>query len=334
MNSFWNELPKPFFILAPMEAVTDVVFRHVVAKAGRPDVFFTEFVSTDGYCSPKGKHSTRGRLAFSEDEHPMVAQIWGDKPEHFREMAHGLKELGYKGKLTLVRNFLRRLSIKPDEEKIIRFETPPGMQAQVDWTTMQRGKLYAFIMILGFSRFAYVEFVEKTDLKQLLVCHENAFEFFGGTCRDLLYDNMKTVVIERDRYGSGKHGFQQAFWDFSKHWGFLPRLCRPYRAQTKGKVERFIGYMKRSFYYPLVTKEKDIDLCSLNFEVKKWLLEIAAKRFLKERASTPEQLFSQENQHLLSLVTTYFPSHHKGRWQEDIVQPHNLAIYEKIGVWS
>lgn len=97
MGTFWNDLPTPFFILAPMEAVTDVVFRHVVAKAGRPDIFFTEFVSTDGYCSPKGRHSTRGRLAFSEDEHPMVVQIWGDKPEHFREMALGMKELGFKG---------------------------------------------------------------------------------------------------------------------------------------------------------------------------------------------------------------------------------------------
>lgn len=95
MSSFWNTLPKPFFILAPMEAVTDVVFRHVVTAAGRPDVYFTEFVSTDGFCSPKGRHSTRGRLAFSTDEEPIVAQIWGDKPEHFREMAHGLKELGY-----------------------------------------------------------------------------------------------------------------------------------------------------------------------------------------------------------------------------------------------
>lgn len=95
MSSFWNTLPKPFFILAPMEAVTDVVFRHVVTAAGRPDVYFTEFVSTDGFCSPKGRHSTRGRLAFSPDEEPIVAQIWGDKPEHFREMAHGLRELGY-----------------------------------------------------------------------------------------------------------------------------------------------------------------------------------------------------------------------------------------------
>jgi len=97
MGSFWNTLPKPFFILAPMEAVTDVVFRHVVKQAGAPDVFFTEFVSTDGYCSPKGRHSTRGRLAFSEDEQPMVVQIWGEKPDHFREMALGMKELGFAG---------------------------------------------------------------------------------------------------------------------------------------------------------------------------------------------------------------------------------------------
>lgn len=97
MTSFWNQLPKPFFILAPMEAVTDVVFRHVVAKAAAPDVFFTEFVNTNSYCSPKGQHSTRGRLTFTPDEQPMVAQIWGKTPEYFREMAHGLKELGFQG---------------------------------------------------------------------------------------------------------------------------------------------------------------------------------------------------------------------------------------------
>lgn len=97
MHTFWNDLPKPFFILAPMEAVTDVVFRHVVDKAGRPDIFFTEFTNTASFCSPNGIHSTRGRLAFTEDEHPMVAQIWGAQPEHFREMAHGLKDLGFMG---------------------------------------------------------------------------------------------------------------------------------------------------------------------------------------------------------------------------------------------
>lgn len=97
MNSFWQDLPRPFFILAPMEAVTDVVFRHVVASAGRPDIFFTEFTNASSYCSPKGIHSTRGRLAFTEDEQPMVAQIWGTKPEEFSQMAKGLREMGYKG---------------------------------------------------------------------------------------------------------------------------------------------------------------------------------------------------------------------------------------------
>lgn len=97
MKTFWHDLPRPFFILAPMEAVTDVVFRHVVASAARPDIFFTEFTNASSYCSPKGQHSTRGRLAFTADEHPMVAQIWGDKPDEFAQMARGLAEMGYKG---------------------------------------------------------------------------------------------------------------------------------------------------------------------------------------------------------------------------------------------
>lgn len=97
MNNFWAELPKPFFILAPMEDVTDVVFRHVVKKAGAPDVFFTEFTNSDSYCHPDGKESVQGRLVFAEDEQPIVAHIWGDKPEFFREMSLGLAEMGFKG---------------------------------------------------------------------------------------------------------------------------------------------------------------------------------------------------------------------------------------------
>ncbi|MBO0440316.1 tRNA dihydrouridine synthase [Candidatus Enterococcus ikei] len=96
-TNFWAELPKPFFILAPMEDVTDVVFRHVVQKAGAPDVFFTEFTNSDSYCHPDGIESVRGRLVFTEDEQPMVAHIWGDKPEFFREMSIGLAEMGFKG---------------------------------------------------------------------------------------------------------------------------------------------------------------------------------------------------------------------------------------------
>ena len=97
MTNFWAELPKPFFILAPMEDVTDVVFRHVVKEAGAPDVFFTEFANSDSFCHPEGKDSLRGRLTFTEDEQPIVGHIWGDNPTFFREMSIGLAQLGFKG---------------------------------------------------------------------------------------------------------------------------------------------------------------------------------------------------------------------------------------------
>ncbi|GLO65242.1 tRNA dihydrouridine synthase [Oceanobacillus kimchii] len=97
IDNFWRDLPRPFFILAPMEDVTDVVFRHVVTEAARPDVFFTEFTNSESYCHPDGRQSVRGRLTFTEDEQPIVAHIWGDKPEYFRQMSIGMAEMGFKG---------------------------------------------------------------------------------------------------------------------------------------------------------------------------------------------------------------------------------------------
>lgn len=96
-NNFWRELPKPFFILAPMEDVTDVVFRHVISEAGRPDVFFTEFANTVSYCHPDGRDNVRGRLIFTEDEQPIVAHIWGNQPDYFRKMSIGMREMGFRG---------------------------------------------------------------------------------------------------------------------------------------------------------------------------------------------------------------------------------------------
>lgn len=96
-NNFWKDLPKPFFVLAPMEDVTDVVFRKVVAKAARPDVFFTEFTNSESYAHSKGIESLRGRLTFAEDEQPIVGHIWGDNPDRFREMSIGLAERGFQG---------------------------------------------------------------------------------------------------------------------------------------------------------------------------------------------------------------------------------------------
>ncbi|MCX6728723.1 MAG: tRNA-dihydrouridine synthase [Candidatus Saccharibacteria bacterium] len=97
MINFWNDLNKPFFILAPMEAVTDIVFRHVVATAAKPDIFFTEFANATSFCSEKGRHSTKRRLLFTSDEQPIVAQIWGNNPDNFAKMSVELAKMGFSG---------------------------------------------------------------------------------------------------------------------------------------------------------------------------------------------------------------------------------------------
>ena len=93
----WNELNSPFLILAPMESVTDLVFRQVILKAGRPDVFFTEFTNVSSYASEKGRDNALERLEIAEGENPIVAQIWGKNPEHFAETASALEDLGFNG---------------------------------------------------------------------------------------------------------------------------------------------------------------------------------------------------------------------------------------------
>ena len=117
-----------------------------------------------------------------------------------------------------------------------------------------RTKLSLLIATLWWSGQAYVEFCDDELFETMIGCHETAFLTFGGVPVEVLYDNMKTVVIERNTYGLGVHRFHAGFLDYARHAGFLPRLCQPYRAQTKGKVERFIGYLKRSFWVPLLRR--------------------------------------------------------------------------------
>jgi len=96
-TNFWNKLKKPFFVLAPMEDVTDIVFRKVIKQASTPDVFFTEFTNSDSYAHSEGINSLRGRLKFDSDEKPIVAHLWGDNPENFEKMSYDLKEMGFDG---------------------------------------------------------------------------------------------------------------------------------------------------------------------------------------------------------------------------------------------
>lgn len=95
--NIWQELTEPFLILAPMEGVTDVMFRQVIARAGRPDLFFTEFTNVSSYASEKGRTNALERLEIAQSDKPIIAQIWGKKPEHFAETCQALKSLGFAG---------------------------------------------------------------------------------------------------------------------------------------------------------------------------------------------------------------------------------------------
>ena len=150
---------------------------------------------------------------------------------------------------------------------------------------------------------------------------------------------MRTVVIERNAYAKGQHRFQAGFLDFARHYGFVPRLCRPYRAKTKGKVERFNRYLRYSFYYPLASRLKPLGLLVdkelANYEVKRWLRDVANQRVHATTAQIPILRLEEEKQHLQSLPATYTgiqhtkPNLHLVSSQAITLQ-HPLSIYETL----
>jgi transposase len=203
-------------------------------------------------------------------------------------------------------------SLKPKiVEPVIRFETMPGEQMQVDWAVIRRGgdRLSVFVATLGWSRAAYVEFATDERVERLIEAHENAFLAFGGTPREVLYDNMRTVVLERHGYGRGRHRFHAGFLDFARHCGFRPRLCAPHRAQTKGKVERFIRYLRQSFYVPLASRLAQeglmVDCETANLAVRRWLREVANARVHATTGEIPAQRLAIERLQLQSIPISY-----------------------------
>lgn len=151
-------------------------------------------------------------------------------------------------------------------------------------------------------------FVDNERFDTLRDCHEQAFDTFGGVPMEVLYDNMRTVVQERNAYGRGLHRFHPGLNDLAHHYTFLPKLCRPYRAKTKGKVERGIGYVRRSFFVPLISRyrqlEQPIDLATLNLEFARWLAGTANTRVHGTTGEIPGERLEQERAVLQPLPPT------------------------------
>ena len=218
--------------------------------------------------------------------------------------------LGYSGCLTSVRGYLRTLKPKFKDDPVVRFETPPGHQMQVDWGSFKLSgqRISLFVATLGWSRFTFGVFVANEQFETLRDCHEQAFDVFGGVPLEVLYDNMRTVVIERNAYGRGLHRFHAGLKDLAHHYTFMPRLCRPYRAKTKGKVERNIGYIRRSFFVPLISRYRQLgqvlDLAALNLEFARWLATKANARIHGTTGEVPDERLLAEQSALHALPAT------------------------------
>ena len=151
----------------------------------------------------------------------------------------------------------------------MRFETPPGHQGQVDLGTLRLpcGCRHALLVVLGYSRLLWLRFYSRQAMAVLHAGLESAFCRFGGVPRELLFDQMRAVVLSDDRASGGGLALNAELLRLAAHWGFAPRSCRPYRAQTKGEVERPIRYVRESFFYGR-SFANDADL---NEQAARWL---------------------------------------------------------------
>lgn len=162
-----------------------------------------------------------------------------------------IRATGYEGGYTQLKEFVAEVRPKPPEDPLVRFETAPGRQAQVDFAdfTFDWGKRYGLIVVLGYSRLLWLRFFRRKDMRALLDGLEEAFTWFGGVTQEVLFDQMKSVITRDGRMNGEKLVTNAEFIRFAAHWGFKVRACRPYRAKTKGKVERPISYVRGNFIY-------------------------------------------------------------------------------------
>ena len=182
-----------------------------------------------------------------------------------------------------------------DEKAAVRFETMLGKQGQTDWGSFEDHlvyedgkwkKLYCFLMVLGYSRMRYIEFVTDMSTNTLIRCHQNAFRYFGGYPEEILYDNMKQVVIKR-LLKQEDSTLNRQFEDFAGFYGFKPILCRPCRGQTKGKVERTVQFVRDNFMVGI----KYESLSDLNGQAQAWCNKVNGK----VHATTSEIPFERLN---------------------------------------
>jgi transposase len=211
-----------------------------------------------------------------------------------------LRQAGYEGGYTQVKEYVRRVRPREAVEPIQRFETPPGHQAQVDFAHFRLpwGRRWALLVVLGYSRLLWLRFFERQDSRVLFEGLEQAFAFFGGVPHEALFDQMRSVVVADERFAGGRLIENPELFRFARHWGFKVRACRPYRAKTKGKVERPIRYVRESFFYGRhFASDGD-----LNEQASVWLDEVANARCHRTTQERPIDRFERVERAALGML--------------------------------
>lgn len=252
-----------------------------------------------------------------------------------------IREQGYPGGISQLKAYLRPLK-RGEPEPLVRFETEPGEQMQADFTHVRRGRdpLLAFVATLGYSRSSFVRFTVAEDAITLCACLCEALSYFGGVPAHVLLDNASTMVTERDAYGEGEHRFHRDLLAVSEEYGFRVRLCRPYRAKTKGKVERFNGYLKSSFLVPLAATLKQsglkLDVTAANAHIGPWLQNVANARVHGTTGEIPNVRMELERAKLQPLPVTVLASAPIAVARRSVIPvpyeslQHPLSVYQSL----
>ena len=238
---------------------------------------------------------------------PLIETLVRENPEiNGARIYEKLLKSGFTGKGSIVREYITKIRKEETLKAVIRFETEPAHQAQVDWIEFGRQnvngrirKLYAFVMVMGYSRMPFVCFTTRMDSATLLHCHIKAFGFFGGIPEEILYDNMRTAWY----YDGGHWQTNRQLSRFAYHYGFVPKRCKIHRPETKGKVERFNQYFENSFFVDY--DRCPLELTALNEAALAWIRRIAGNRLAQFNQSRNER-FDHEKQFLKAIPAGIF----------------------------
>jgi transposase len=227
-----------------------------------------------------------------------------------------VRAAGYPGGVAQLQLFVRQIRPRPPAEEVVRFETPPGHQAQVDFATFRFpwGKRHVFLLVLGYSRLLWLQFYPRQTMATVIEALEAAFAYLGGVPRELLFDQMRAVIVDDPRPTGGRVLENPEFLRFATHWGFRIRACRPYRAQTKGKVERPVRYVRDNFVYG----REFLGDGDLNAQALLWIDHTANPRVHGTTHEVPRERFERDERAVLQPLPA-------GHYTPVILPPHRLT---------